>query len=473
MNICLPNDFTPRDYQTGFMRYLDSGGKRAVWIVHRRGGKDLTAIHQTCKMAHTRKGVYWHIFPTFSQARKAIWEGFRKDGKRILENTFPGFLNPRGPGSIVKKKDDQQMSLELKCGSIWRLLGSDNVEVVGAGPVGVVFSEFALSKPQGWRLISPMLRENGGWAAFITTPRGKNHAYEIYNEAANNPAWFRQLLTVHDTGLTFESTSKPGVQVGPREMMEEERTSGMPEAIIRQEYECDWNAALVGSVYGDLMEKLHASGAVGQTFDPSGQVYTAWDLGHADETAIWFYYVDETGCDLIDYYEARGQALDHYFEVVEARGYNCARHYLPHDSGQTTLASGVSVRNLMMKRWPGKIEVVPRLPIMEGILAARWLLGRSVRFHKKCSVGVDALQQYHFEYDTERKVLSSRPVHDWSSNGADAFRILATAVKRSESLAPRKVETRTQVNHKAVAKFTLDQLFKSRESDMGRRRRIR
>ena len=85
VNVTLPNDFTPRAYQERPMRYLDLGGKRVVWIVHRRGGKDLTFLHQTCKMAHMRKGVYWHIFPSFAQARKALWEGFTKDGKRIME----------------------------------------------------------------------------------------------------------------------------------------------------------------------------------------------------------------------------------------------------------------------------------------------------------------------------------------------------------------------------------------------------
>jgi hypothetical protein len=106
INVTIPNDFTPRPYQANFMAAMDAGVKRLFWVVHRRGGKDLTALHQTCKMAHKRKGVYWHIFPSFSQGRKAIWEGFTRDGKRILENVFPGFLNPKRPGSIVKRKDE-------------------------------------------------------------------------------------------------------------------------------------------------------------------------------------------------------------------------------------------------------------------------------------------------------------------------------------------------------------------------------
>lgn len=481
IKINIPNDFVPRTYQRNYMTYFDQGGTRAVWIVHRRGGKDLTALHQTNKMAHRRIGVYWHIFPTFAQARKAIWEGFRKDGKRIMENVFPGFLNPRGPGSIVKAVDKQQMVVELKCGSIWRLLGSDNVELVGAGPLGVVFSEFALSNPQGWRLISPMLRENGGWASFITTPRGRNHAWDLFNKAGNEPGWFRELYTVYDTGLTYASDAHPGQQIGPEEMMEEERRSGMPPEIVRQEYLCDWNAALVGAIYADLIEALRVSGRIGidDQYEAENRlpVHTAWDLGHSDATAIWFYTVDHTGSvDVIDYYEASGKPLSHYFEVVEGKPYEYAKHFLPHDAVQTTLASGVSIMNQASERWPGKVTVVPKLPIMDGIQAARWLLQRDVSFRAAAQQGVDALGQYHYEFDLEKKVLSARPAHDWSSHGADAFRYLASTIRATEKIAPRPpaqpvIGPPEPYVKPAHNQFTLEDLFKIREND--RRMRAR
>src|SRR5438445_551334 len=136
----LPNGFTPRPYQRRYMAYFDGGGKRAMWVVHRRGGKDLTAMHQTVKEMHRRRGAYWHVYPSFSQARKAIWEGFTNDGQRIIDQVFPE--------EICKRKNEHEMFVELRCGSIWRLLGSDKIEVVGAGPVGVVFSEYAVAKPK-------------------------------------------------------------------------------------------------------------------------------------------------------------------------------------------------------------------------------------------------------------------------------------------------------------------------------------
>jgi hypothetical protein len=177
VRIVLPHNFKPRPYQRRFMAFLDNGGKRAVWVVHRRGGKDLTALHQTCKAMHERRGVYWHVYPTAEQGKKAIWEGFTKTGERIMEQVFPAAIR-KTPKAFTP---NGEMIVELKCGSIWRLLGSDKMEVVGAGPVGVVFSEYALAKPKTWDLVRPMLRENEGWAVFISTPRGPNHFKKLYD----------------------------------------------------------------------------------------------------------------------------------------------------------------------------------------------------------------------------------------------------------------------------------------------------
>jgi phage terminase large subunit len=292
-----------RPYQAEFMDYFEQGGKRAVWIIHRRGGKDLTALHTTCRMAHRRVGPYWHVFPTFSQARKSIWEGFTSEGQRILDLAFPA--------ELVKSKNETEMKIELKNGSIWRLIGSDKIEVVGAGPVGVVFSEYALAKPRAWDLIRPMLAENDGWAAFITTPRGRNHAWERYNDAKNDPRWFCDLKTLPDTKA-----------YDPERTIAEARSSGMPEALIRQEYLCDWAAANVGSIWGDLVESLEKSGGIAEFQHPSDGVFTSWDLGHTDATAIWFWRFNEHRApDLIDHYECHGKDAEDFFAVLDGKGY--------------------------------------------------------------------------------------------------------------------------------------------------------
>jgi phage terminase large subunit len=436
--ISIPNGFMPRPYQEAAMRYFDSGGKRAIVVWHRRGGKDLTALHQTCKMMHQRTGAYWHVFPTAEQGRKAIWEGFTKDGKRILEQVFPREIR-KSPREFLPKAE---MVVELKCGSIWRLLGSDKMEVVGAGPVGVVFSEFALARPKTWDLIRPMLRENEGWMWAITTPRGKNHAHALYEMARKDPQWFADVKTLWDTRA-----------YNPEETMAEERASGMPEALIRQEYECDWTAANVGSYYGELLEALEKRGALAAFEHGRDGVFTAWDLGHDDNTAIWWFRPNDrrSGVDFLDHYSSSGKPMSHYFDVVDQRakdyGWKYAKHWLPHDAKATTLQAGTSILNMCLDKWGSdKAAIVPSLSVQDGIQALRWVLQQETRFHPRCSEtqdaedmdGVACLKHYHRKWDDDRKMFLPNPVHDWSSHTADAARYAAVVVRASENLTAQK-----------------------------------
>lgn len=462
----VPHDFQPRPYQEPFMRYFDQGGKRAVWVMHRRGGKDLTALHQTHKMMWQRVGAYWHVFPTLEQARKAIWEGFRSDGKRIMENVFPSELR-KSPRAFLP---NAEMVVELKNGSIWRLMGSDKMEVVGAGPVGVVFSEFALSKPRTWDLTRPMLRENDGWAAFITTPRGNNHAKKLFDMAQKSPGWFCQLQTLRDTRA-----------YDPEKTLAEERAEGMPEALIRQEYLCDWTAANLGAVWGDLLEELEKRGGVG-VFDVKlsderwvEDVFTTWDLGLTDATAIWFFVINaEGGIDVIDYYEAHGKPLSHYYDVLEQRAterrYRYRKHWLPHDANHHTLAAGTSILNQMQAHLGNSaVAIGPQLSLLDGIQAGRWLLQRAVRIHaERCADGLEALRAYRYEFDDDRKDFGKKPVHDWSSHGADSFRYLAVVVRVTEMLGKRDAEAKS----KPRSGDTLDELWEAQSAAGNTWRRI-
>ena len=434
----IPNGFTPRPYQVPLMRYMDEGGKRAVTVWHRRSGKDLTWLHQTAKAALQRRGAYWHVFPTAEQGRKAIWEGFTKTGERIMEQVFPASIR-KSPREFLPKAE---MVVELKNGSIWRLLGSDLIEVVGAGPVGVVFSEFSIAKPSSWDLIRPMLRENDGWAAFAFTPRGNNHGKKLYDQATPGSGWFRDLKTLYDTHA-----------YDPDKTLAEERASGMPEALVRQEYLCDWTAALVGSVWGELIGEA-------QPFDhPTDGVYTSWDLGISDSTAIWWWRLGENGIDVLDHYEAHGKPMSHFFDEVDARGYAYTKHWLPHDARARTLQTGESIMDQCLARWgSGLVALGPSLSLLDGIQAGRWLLQQGVRFHARCSEGVECLKQYHYEFDQDRKTYTAKPEHDWSSHSADAFRYLACVYKVSLAAKPKPKEA-PKAAARAADSFKLDELW--------------
>jgi phage terminase large subunit len=421
--VTIPHNFTPRPYQRRFMAYFDKGGKRAVWCVHRRGGKDLTAMHQTCKAAHRRRALYWHIYPTAEQGRKAIWMGFTKDGDRIMELVFPEAIR-KSPRSF---QPNAEMVVELKCGSVWRMMGSDKMEVVGAGPAGVVFTEFAMAKPKTWDLVRPMLRETDGWAAFVSTPRGNNHFKKLYDMAKKNPAWFCETQTLHDTRA-----------YDPEKTVAEERAEGMPEALIQQEYFCDFAAANVGAVWGDLIAKLEKRGGYCEFDHPKSGVFTTWDLGTDDATAIWFWRIHGDGVDLVDHYEASGQPMSHYFDVLDEKAYGYVKHWLPHDARQRSWQTGVSIVDQFIEHCGhGLVEVVPGqgdASFMDGIQAGRWLLQKDTRIHTRCADGFEALKAYHYGWDEEAKVLTKKPVHDWSSHTADTFRYVAVVAKYTDTM---------------------------------------
>lgn len=463
MEVVLPNNFVPRPYQARAMRYFDEGGKRAITVWHRRAGKDLAAGHQECKSAHRVKGQYWHFFPTFEQGRRAIWDGFVKGGERIIEQIFPGALDPKRPGSIVARRNDQSMFLELKCGSVWRIMGTDRVESVGAGPQGVVFSEFALCRPRAWDFVRPMLRESGGWAWFQTTPRGRNHAHRLYKDATPETGWYRDLQTVRDTGLTYAS-NRGDRQLTAEEMMQEERNEGMQEELIRQEYLCDFAAALLGSVYGSLIEQLDGDARTDVEFEhPNDGVHTSWDLGISDSTAIWFWRLRGTGAEVIDFYENHGQPISHYADVVEERGYAYAQHWLPHDARARTLVTGTSVLEELVKLLGTNVQVGPALSLADGIQAGRWLLQqKDTRFHARCADGVEALRAYEYAYDEDAKTFSKKPLHNWASHPADAFRGGAIVRKIALSMAPPPPPGPPKPIARPIDKsFTLDELHEA------------
>lgn len=235
LRIAIPNGWAPRKYQRPLYNGFGYGKQfqRASVIWHRRAGKDSTVLNLTAREMFKRVGTYWHLFPEQAQARKAIWNGVDGMGRRIIDQFLPPDARAGGVGSHIdaSPKSEQEMLLRALNGSTWQMAGSDNYDsLVGSNPVGVVFSEYALSNPAAWDYIRPILLENGGWAIFITTPRGRNHAYELHIRAQGNDEWFDQILTVEDTGI-----------ISP-EQIQEERDSGMSDAKIAQEYYCSFEA---------------------------------------------------------------------------------------------------------------------------------------------------------------------------------------------------------------------------------------
>src|SRR5262245_57739194 len=265
--ITLPNDWIPRHYQLPVLQYLDGGGKRAVSVWARRHGKDSTAINYTAKAAFTRVGTYWHVYPTLRQARKAIWDGIDRQGRRIIHQAFPGADDPDAGTGVVKRVREDDMKIELiappgkTAGSIWQLVGADNYDaLVGSNPIGVVLSEWSLMDPKTWDFIRPILRENGGWAWFIYTPRGKNHGWDILQTALKSPdRWFSEIIDIAQAGI-----------LDPEQVLAEERADGMPEELIQQEYFCSFDIGVLGSVFGQQIQQARDANRISEVpYDPN------------------------------------------------------------------------------------------------------------------------------------------------------------------------------------------------------------
>lgn len=221
----IPNEWEPQPHQRALYNSFGHGKpyRRAAVVWHRRAGKDSTALNLTAREAFKRVGTYWHLFPEQAQARRAVWNGIDRQGRRIIDQ----FLPP----AVRARTSSQEMLIEAANGSVWQMAGSDNYDsLVGSNPVGVIFSEWSIANPEAWEYIRPILVENDGWALFIYTPRGRNHGYATYTRALSAADWFAQRLTVEDTGL-----------ISPAQI-EKERAAGMSEGKVRQEFYCSFEA---------------------------------------------------------------------------------------------------------------------------------------------------------------------------------------------------------------------------------------
>lgn len=456
--ISLPHEFEPRPYQLPVMQYILNGGKRAVITWPRRHGKDLVWLHIHAMMSQKRVGAYWHCFPTYAQARKAVWDAFRRDGKPMISNAFPREM-------LASDPNDSSLRLQFKNGSTFQLIGADRTDtIVGSGPVGLSFSEYALTRPGSWDLLRPVVVENDGWVGFLSTPRGRNHFWKLNEIAKRTPDWFHQHLTIETAGaLDVEKT------------IAAERAEGMPEELIRQEWYCDFNAALIGSVFGDLFERIEAEGRTEAFNHPDEGIYTSWDLGIADATAIWFWRIRGSGLEFVDHLEDSGKPLSFYMDALDAKPYQYVRHYLPHDARARTLVSGVSVQDEMNRRYGhGKVAICPGLTLPDGIQATRKLLQNpNTRFHARCDVKplendvrpFEAIRNYHYEWDEDAKVLAKKPFHDWSSHTADALRV-AGVVAEMTLMLDRKPPEPEQPRIPSMDKaFQLEDLYEWRERE--------
>lgn len=419
--VTLPHHYEPRPYQIPLLAAMDSGCKRAVQVWHRRAGKEKTDLAGiVVKKMMERVGTYFYVFPTFVQGRKVLWDGADRDGFRFIDHI---------PKELIENINSTEMKVRLVNGSLLQVIGSDKFDsVMGTNPIGIVFSEYSLQDPVCWGYFRPILAENGGWALFNFTPRGENHAYQLYELAKANPydpvtnplGWFVSLLTVQDT------------QAVPAAVLEQERLETIRldgnDAIHQQEYYCSFTAPIAGGYYAAQIARAYRDGRVGPVpHETRLAVDTWWDLGLNDRMAIWFTQAVGQEIRVIDYMEGTGQGLPFYIGKLQQKGYVYGRHTAPHDIEVRELTNGKTRRDTA-EALGIKFEVAPKIAVLEGIDACRGLFDKCYFDADKTREGINALKNYVKQYDEKRKTFLNAPYHNWASNGADAFRTMGVAI---------------------------------------------
>ncbi len=427
--ISLPNSWEPRWYQRPLWNYLENGGKRALGFWHRRAGKDDVLLNRTAVAAFERPAAYWTALPEYAQARKALWNAVDPHtGKRRIDQAFPQELR--------QSTNEQEMFIRFVNGATWQLVGSDRYDsLVGSGPAGVTFSEFALANPAAWGFIRPMLEENNGWAAFITTPRGNNHAKAMLDLAKNDPRWFAQVLSVNDTGaLTKEQQAEA--------LAEYQAMYGIDfgRAMFEQEYLCSFSGAMIGAYWGAEVNKAEREGRV-KTFeiDPAHPVHTAWDLGKAVNNPIWCFQVIAGQPRIVDFYQPESDDLADWVAWLNSKAYN-GTDYVPHDIIVTEWGSK-RTRLETLQGMGRKPKRLPMVSVADGLQAGRMTINSAIfRDVPSVQAGIDGLKNYRRDWDDDRKTFRETPVKDWAEHIGSAFRYLSLAWKEVVPPKPQEVK---------------------------------
>lgn len=389
--------------------------RRAVLVVHRRAGKtvanlaDLIDAALRCPLERPR---YAYLAPLYKQAKAVAWDYLKS-------------MTAALPGRVAH---EAELRVDLPNGGRIQLYGADNPDALrGIYLDGAVLDEYAQMVPKTWsEVIGPALADRKGFATFIGTPMGRNGFYALYQRAKLDPAWYTAMHPASETGLL------------DAEVLRQARAEMTPEE-YDQEFECSFQAALVGAYYGREMAELERQGRIASVpWEPAIPVVTAWDLGLDDATVIWFAQLVGRELRVIDYYEASGMGLEHYAKVLKEKPYVYGDHLLPHDVEQREISSAKSRADVLIGLGIRPLTV-EKAPVDDGIQAVRSLLPRCVFDAVKCAKGLEALRQYQRDYDDKLQTFRAKPRHDWASHAADAFRYLAQGLRPQLDARERRV----------------------------------
>lgn len=396
--------YTPRKHQAELHDLLDQH-RFAVLNCHRRFGKTVCILNHLIKAAVTNplpNPRYAYVAPTYKQAKSIAWDYIKQ-----FTNKIPG-----------TKYNETELRCDFPNGARITLLSSENSDSLrGIFLDGVCIDETAQVEPKLWNeILRPALSDRKGFCYFIGTPAGmQNFFYEMYQQALSDKKWLAYTAPVSKTKIIDQEELDAAL-------------SQMGESKYKQEFECDWIANIEGTIFGKLVKEAEDKGRLTKIdYDPSIPVNTVWDLGVGDSTSIIFYQQLGNTIQIIDYYENNREGLPHYAKIVKEKDYIYENHYAPHDIEVTEFSLGKTRREVAYQLGIN-FRILPKLPLEDGIHAAKMILPRCYFDLDSCQHLVDALRHYHRRYNEKMRMFSNKPVHDWSSHACDAFRYMAIAI---------------------------------------------
>lgn len=423
----------PRDYQIDAWKAAESGAKNILISWARRHGKDVTTASILSQRAIERVGSYYYLFPTRKWAERAIWNNI------VTINGMSGnLLDIIFPSEIVLYKNNTDMKIGLANGSVINFSGTDNLDFVGQGGYGYALSEFSLHKEEVTGFLSPILDEGNAWIIMNGTMRGKsNQLFKMYEANYQNPDWYCQWLTPEQTkrycwvseemNLNPELLGQQDPFTGQTYLNIQDRIDSkmISYSLARQEYLNEAVADVANSVYGYEMAKLERKGFITPlNIQKDDIVYTFWDLGVDDPTAIVFATFDlrTDRVQIIDYYESTGHDIGHYINVINQKNLNYGGHFFPHDSKKRANNLGTSLIDFCRTEYGFEVIPIPKtnsvrddIEIIRRQLPNFWINSSLTTF-------IDHMINYQWNATTG-KIL-----HNEHSHGADALRMLGMAI---------------------------------------------
>jgi len=395
--------YAPREPQKKIHKAVKEN-RWTVAVAHRRMGKTVAAINQLIHSAlkcEKKSPQFAYIAPTYGQAKRIAW------------NYLVDYTRPLGGTANVSELRVDFMGRRIS------LYGADNPDSIrGIYLDGVVIDEIGDVHPSLFtEVIRPALSDRLGWALFIGTPKGANHFKELrdFADDSSNDGWTLREFKASETGLIPEAELK-------------DARKAMGDNKYQQEFEVSFDSPIVGSYYGELLKDITSKNHIRDIpTEAATQKFTAWDLGISDSTSIFVCETIGGEVRIMDFYENHGQSLDHYIQWLNDKGYRDYIHILPHDVNVRELQTGKSRLEFLTEAGLN-IEVAPKSSVEDGIMAVRQMLPNTWFNKDTTKFGVECLRNYRRVFNEKLNVYQERPLHDWSSHAADAFRYLAMGI---------------------------------------------